>query len=167
MMSFRDSLSYHMPMTRFLYTQSSSTCWHWERRHNFHPRGMTGSPSVRSSWGLIAIWSSGTFLHVMRVVCSSHTLYDHHSCCINTNSRQKAQLSGPWLSFHSGYSYTSNKMCLLQDQKSKQTRLNLGEVEVCLLLWTNKCPWKNTTDMRKDHVLNHRFLISYIPLTLQ
>ena len=28
----------------------------------------------------------------------------------------------------------SDKMCLLQDQKSKQTRLNLGEVEVCLLL---------------------------------
>ena len=27
-----------------------------------------------------------------------------------------------------------DKMCLLQDQKSKQTKLNLGDVEVCLLL---------------------------------
>ena len=53
----------------------------------------------------------------------------------------------------------SDKMCLLQDQKRKQTRSNFGEVEVCLLLWTNKCPWKNAIDMRKDHVLNQKFLI--------
>jgi len=33
----------------------------------------------------IGIWSSGTFLLVMQVMCSSHTLYDHHSC-INTKS---------------------------------------------------------------------------------
>jgi len=30
--------------------------------------------------------------------------------------------------------FISDKMCLLQDQKSKQTKLNLGDVEVCLLL---------------------------------
>ena len=55
------------------------------------------------------------------------------------------------MSLCSGYSCSSDealqgliseKMCLLQAQKKKQTRLNLREAKqrhkVCLLLWTNK-----------------------------
>ena len=73
--------------------------------------------------------------------------------CINDglNNSRHCTAFRPMMSLCSGYSCSSDealqgliseKMCLLQAQKKKQTRLNLREAKqrhkVCLLLWTNK-----------------------------